>query len=392
MAHFGSIGTICYPVAGFEGTTVSDAQISKLTVRGDAYERGRQHGVQTRALVHEGVDFYTRMWTDNVGGDKEDVLALAGGFESVIGDYDAQILAELEGIAAGAEMTLREILLLNARYELMLEAVFTQTPPAAPGECTSLAAAPEATADGHTLIAQNWDWSPEVGPRSVLMEIQQENRPDILTHMEAGFAAHKGLNSAGLGLCVNAMCSQHDRFRSAVPVWVLARAILNCSTIDEAEAAVARAQRAASVNFTVASRCGEVASLEVSPTDVSRVPPTAGRIAHGNVFVDLSEDRGLEDRLAVLYPEFCDRARRAGELIAADDVSVDRLKTILRDHANRPESICRHREDQPGPLILETLSSVIMDLDAETLHMAVGPPCSSSYTEHTLSRSRGATH
>ena len=186
------------------------------------------------------------------------------------------------------------------------------------------------------------------------------------------------------------MCSQHDRFRPAVPVWVLARSVLNSATLDEAEAAVARAERAASVNFTVASRTGEVASLEASPTDLRRVPPTAGRIAHGNVFADLSAERGLEDRLAVLFPQFCDRARRAGDLIAADNISVDRLKTILRDHANRPESICRHHEDQPGPLILETLASVIMDLDAGTFHIAVGPPCGSSYAEHTLSRSPGS--
>ena len=252
---------------------MSNAHINKLTVHGNAYERGYQHGKQTRALIRDGVDFYTRMWLDNVGGDKADVLELAGSFESVIGNYDAEILTELEGIAAGADLTTREVLLLNARYELMLEAVFTQDSSAGPGECTSLAAAPAATVDGHTLIAQNWDWAPEVGQRSILLEIQQDDRPDILTHLESGFAAHKGMNTAGLGLCVNAMCSQHDRFRPAVPVWVLARGILNSSTLAEAEAAVARAERAASVNFTVASRTGEVAALEASPTDVARVLP-----------------------------------------------------------------------------------------------------------------------
>ena len=368
---------------------MSDSPVNKLTVRGDAYERGYQHGKLTRELVHAGVDFYTSMWVDNVGGNRADVLALAAGMEPVVGDYDAQILTELEGIAAGAELTLPEILLLNARYELMLEAVFTQEPPTAAGECTSLAAAPEATIDGRTLIAQNWDWSVEVGQRCVLLEIQQDDGPDILTHVEAGLVAHKGINTAGLGLCINAMCSQHDRFRPAVPVWVLSRSILNSSTLDEAEAEVARAKRTVSANFMVASRTGEVAALEVSPTDVSRVPPKVGRISHGNVFTDLSAERGLEDQLAVLFPGFCDRARRAGDLIADDELSIDRLKTILRDHANRPESICRHQEDQPGPFILETLASVIMDLNAGVLHIAAGPPCRCPYAEHTLSRSAG---
>jgi len=73
------------------------------------------------------------------------------------------------------------------------------------------------------------------------------------------------------------------------------------------------------------------------------------------------------------------------------EVSVERMKTVLRDHGNRPESICRHCEDQPddapAAVVLETLASVIMDLTEGTLHITEGPPCRSEYTEHTFSRS-----
>ena len=369
---------------------MSDSPVSKLTVKGNAYERGYQHGAQAREQVRAGVDFYTRMWEDNIGRSRADLLALAGDFGPVVGNFDAEILAEIEGVAAGADLTVQEVLLVNARYELMLAALFKEEPGARPGECTSLAAGPAATVDGHTLIAQNWDWTVEASRRSVLLEIQQEDRPDILTHVEAGFMGHKGMNSAGLGLCANAMSSQRDRFAPAVPVWVLARSVLNCSNLDEAQAEITRAERVASVNFTVACRSGEIAAWEVSPTDVSVVAATDDRIWHGNVFADLSAERNLEDRLAVLYPQFCDRARRAGQLAAACEVSVERLKTVLSDHGNRPESICRHHQDQPDDappaVVLETITSVVMDLDEGVLHIAAGPPCQSQYTEHKLAR------
>ena len=134
----------------------------------------------------------------------------------------------------------------------------------------------------------------------------------------------------------------------------------------------------------------EIASLEASPNDVSAVPAMEGRISHTNVFSDRSEERNIEDRLAVLYPQFCDRARQASELLAGCEVSVEMLKTVLRDHGNRPESICRHYEDQPDDapkaVVLESIASVVMDLNEGILHIAEGPPCQTPYTEHRLSR------
>ena len=362
----------------------------KLEISGNAFERGVQHGSQARDLVRKGVDFYVNMWEQNTHKSRAEVLELAGRFADPIREFDAEILSEIEGIAAGAELPLEEVLLINARYELMIVTVFdNDSQNGAPGECTSLAAVSEATG-GHTLIAQNWDWTVEAGKRCVLVEIHQEGRPDLLTHVEAGMIGHKGLNRAGLGLCANAMSSQHDRFAPAVPVWVLARAALNCESLEQVEERLNRAQRTASVNFTVASTSGEIGAVEVTPKDVKVVTPTRGRVSHGNVFAGLSPERDVEDRLAVLYPQFCDRARRAEELVQQDEVSVERLKAVLGDHENRPESICRHWEDAPDDtpegLLLETVASVIMDLNEGKLWVTAGPPCQDSYSEHVLSR------
>jgi len=365
--------------------------VMKLKTGGNAYERGVEHGSKAGDLVRKGVDFYVNMWEQNTGGSRAQVLETAGKFAEPIADFDAQIMREIEGIAAGANVPLEEVLLINARYELMVATVFDNPSPngAAPGECTSLAASCEATG-GHTLIAQNWDWTVEAGQRCVLLEIHQDGRPDLLTHVEAGMIGHKGLNTEGLGLCANAMASQHDRFAPAVPVWVLARAALNCASLEQVEERLNQAERTASVNFTVASSDGEVGAVEVTPKDVKVVTPTRGRVSHGNVFAGLSPERDVEDRLAALYPQFCDRARRAEELVQKEGVSVERLMMVLIDHENRPESICRHWEDAPPEtsegLLLETVASVVMDLNDGKLWVTAGPPCQGEYDEHVLAR------
>ena len=368
----------------------------KVTISGGPFERGRQYGEQAGPLIRKGVEFYVDMWEKGSGRTRGELIEIISGFAGKIGDFDAEILTEIEGIAAGSGLAVDDVLIVNGRYEIMLSTLFAGAP-AGSGECTSLGIA-RASESGHTLVGQNWDWAVAVAEVSILLEIRQEDRPDILTHVEAGFVGHKGLNSEGLALCANAMGSQLDRFEAAVPVWVLARSALNCSSIDEARRTLEPAERVASVNFTMAQRGApgsveeNVASLEVSPVDVAVVAASpGGRASHCNVFADASEDgppreRGLEDRLAVQYPGFCDRARRAGELIGEGEAGSERLKAILRDHENRPESICRHREDQPDELVLETLASVVMDVSAGTLEVADGPPCSNPYRAHRLSR------
>ena len=90
-----------------------------LTLRGDAYERGRAHGTQARDRVRAGVAHYIGLWERNTERSRDELLELAGRFKPVIGDYDEPILREIEGIAAGAKLALSEILMLNARYEIL---------------------------------------------------------------------------------------------------------------------------------------------------------------------------------------------------------------------------------------------------------------------------------
>ena len=80
--------------------------------------------------------------------------------------------------------------------------------------------------------------------------------------------------------------------------------------------------------------------------------------------------------------------------MAEGQVDVEHLKAVLCDHGNRPESICRHPEDQPedapAAIILETVVSVIMDLTEGALYITGGPPCQNLYAEHRLTRSEYA--
>ena len=58
------------------------------------------------------------------------------------------------------------------------------------------------------------------------------------------------------------------------------------------------------------------------------------------------------------------------------------LKTILRDHADRPHSICA----PPGERASYSFASIISDLDAGRMEVAVGPPCEHEYATYEVTR------
>ena len=239
----------------------------KVTISGGPFERGRQYGEQAGALIRKGVEFYVDMWEKGSGRTRGELVEIISGFAGKIGDFDAEILTEIEGIAAGSGLAVDDVLIVNGRYEIMLSTLFAGGP-AGGGECTSLGVA-RAGGSGHTLVGQNWDWAVPVGEVSILLEVLQEDRPDILTHVEAGFVGHKGINSEGLALCANAMGSQLDRFEAAVPVWVLARAALNCSSHRRG------APRPG------AGRTGRLGQLHHGPTGCPGLRRGKGRLAGG---------------------------------------------------------------------------------------------------------------
>jgi isopenicillin-N N-acyltransferase-like protein len=115
-------------------------------------------------------------------------------------------LAALKGLAKGAKISEEEAGLLDARYEIFYFAYAKE----AGQECTSLAVFPERSAYRELILAQNWDWIPGIQGAWLLFE-----SPDfqVLAFTEAGIPGGKiGINSAGLGLCVNGVFSPWDRW------------------------------------------------------------------------------------------------------------------------------------------------------------------------------------
>lgn len=350
-----------------------------ISVSGDAYTRGHQHGVQASGLIRRNVDYYLDLWRTYSKLERDSVLDQASEFIPAIERYDADIMEEMRGLADGAGLSLEEVVALNARYEFVWAVVGVGQ--AVGGECTALAAAPKATSSRHTLIGQNWDYKPRVRDQCILLKIEQGDKPDILMHTEAGVIGQKGMNSAGMGLCVNALVSDRDGFEPKTPFFVTCRRVLNSERLGDAVGAVLAAERAASGNFLIAHAEGEIIDLEAAPSDVGFMYPKDGVLAHGNNFVEFLHS-DIKDTFKAVVPDTLIRTFRAQRLLSEERgvINLETFKRILRDHFNWPNSICRHQDERlPVDLRIETVASVIMDLNAGMFYVSDGAPCGGEY-------------
>lgn len=371
-------------------TPAPKLQFPAIFVHGTPAERGRRLGEQARRPIRRNIELYADLFRHYAGWDWPRVTEYAAGFRRPIADYEPRYLAEIKGIAAGAGVSVEDILALNVRTEIMFAAVARQaghdgSPARFSRECSAFALLPPATADGHTLIGQNWDWHPGMRDTLIVLHAQQDAGPDYVTVVEAGLLAKMGYNAAGIGVAANALISDQDRGEPGVPFHVVLRGLLDAETMTQALAAINRQTRAASANYLVAHRDGEAFNAETAPGDYTRVYAefAAGdMLVHTNHFVSPRFD--LHDVGLWNGPDSPFRYTRLTHLLRtpAGGLDVARMQTILADHFNRPHAICRHPDPAaPAAEQYATVVSVIMDLTAGTLWMAEGNPCEVGYRE-----------
>jgi isopenicillin-N N-acyltransferase-like protein len=254
-------------------------------------------------------------------------------------------------------------------------------------ECTAVAVLPEVTAEQKIWIGQNWDWLPRLKGSLILLEIEQPKRPTILMVAEAGIVGKIGMNSSGIGVCLNILSANGPK--RGVPVHVILRGILNSDTLGDALGAILRMGSGGCSHFLIATQEGEAIGMEVGFQDVDPLYPREGMLTHANHF--LRDRSGRVDQGRVRFPDSLLRDYRALKLLRQkkEKLTLSDLQGVLQDHFNYPHSICRHPDsgkDEWEEII--SLVSIVMDLTSGTIYLAEGPPCKHSYGSFSLPQGR----
>jgi len=283
--------------------------------------------------------------------------------------------------------------MLNARYEITFglfgdEAKANDNPALADEAdgCSTFGVLPEASANGHTIVGQNWDWLAGIHGRCAVLRITRDNGPNMICHTEAGIVGGKmGLNEHGIGLVENGLVSDHDgRNPYEKPFHMRCREILDAETFDHALLPIVATRRVCSANFVVGHADGEIIDIETSPDAVSYLYPHDGLVTHSNHFIDPRHGPSQMERISTstLY-----RANRLDRLLRAHLGKIDDavIKAALADEFSSPNAICRLPDErQPEAKRTMTNAAFIFDLNARTMLVANGPPSTYPWELHTL--------
>lgn len=368
------------------------ADLPILELGDDPYERGLVHGRTLTTQIAENIDTYLARFAAG-GLDAETARQEGEKWIGVMGEQNADYAEEMRGISEGSELPLGDISMLNARYEITFglfgdEAKANDDPALADDAdgCSTLGLLPEATASGHTLLGQNWDWLAGIHDRCVVLRITRSNGPNILCYTEAGIVGGKmGVNEHGIGLVENGLVSDHDgRNAYEKPFHMRCREVLDAETYDMALLPILATRRVCSANFVVGHADGEIIDIETSPDAVSYLYPRDGLVTHSNHFMDPRHGPSQMERLSTstLY-----RANRLDRLLRRHIGSIDDevIKAALADHFGHPNAICRHPDErQPEAKRTMTNAAFILDLNARTMLVANGPPCEYEWQLLTL--------
>jgi isopenicillin-N N-acyltransferase-like protein len=346
-----------------------------VEVKGGPLQRGLEQGKGAKTLIQTALDRYRKILPDACHCSWEEVIQKAHTFLLPGQEAFADLIQELKGIAEGAEVPFEDIWALNCYQELVEMAQKSRG-------CTSLVVGTNHTTNRHIFLAHNEDWLSVDRDTVYLVRSKPQDGPTFLGMIYGPLLVNIGFNEVGIGETINSVFSTDTH--SGVPRVLYSRAILNAQSMEEALQACLQPKRAGGYHFLLSDRQGSVCSIETNATQHHIVQGEKSWLVHTNHYVS-AKLKSLETKRDLSNSHL--RLHRARQLLESQfgSLNLEAIQSILRDHANHPDSICEHEDPTcPPTRRFQTLVSIIMDLTEGVMWAAPGPPCENIYTEHPL--------
>lgn len=359
-----------------------------IEVSGTPFERGQQYGAQAVERIKRGIGHYTEQLHGN-GLDQAALDTIISKFAAAIESFGAHYLDEMRGIADGADIGLADVLLLNARTEVLKMARRRQKGERDfidPDGCTGALVMPEATADGRLIHAQNWDWKAECAETAVVLKIHRDDGPDILTFTEAGGLARTGFNSAGISISGNYLESDRDYRNLGVPLSIIRRNVLEQQQLALAMRSVYATPKSASNNLIMGHVHGVAMDFECAPDETFLVHPEGGLLVHANHFQSPVALSKLLDKGVVNMPDSLYRDTRVRSLLQpkVGKITTDDVKAALWDDFESPWSVCRPPRKSFTNNQTATAAMIVMQPELGRMQVSLLPALNKHFFDFAL--------
>ncbi len=371
-------------------------KLQLLDLPEDPRQRGEAHGEALReeanTLYQAHLDQLVAQPAFAARGITDDASyqAYAARFRPHAENYAPHLWTELEGIAAGARMTVNQVLAQN----LYLESydISHPTAPAVPGGCTAWAhrrASNGAVAEQSAVVGQTYDMSKIYEPAAFALKTRS-NGVEVLALSFAGALGANGMSSAGFAVVINKLYGTDSRL--GVPYTFIIRAMLEQPRPGDALACLLGCERAGSMNYIIGDGGGLLFNIESSATGWENLQGPENYAVHANHFIG-SHGRKFEARdFSGFGCHSLTRYARSQQLLAAlpERPQHEDYRAILCDRHNEPWGIYTKEPASGSIKGLRTVASVIFEPASGQAWMSSGNAGGDAMVHITLERSQRA--
>jgi isopenicillin-N N-acyltransferase-like protein len=360
-----------------------------IEISGPPHERGRQYGQKAAGRIKKGTSHYFAQLKE-LSLDAKGVAELVRDYLPVIEAFEPSYIEEMRGIAAGADVPFEDVVLLNARTEIIKLAnpkirARLKTPED-PDGCTGVVVLPQAAGNGRLIHAQNWDWKRECAETAVVLKVRRDDGPDLMTFTEAGALGRCGFNAVGIAITANYLQSDRDYRQVGVPLALIRRKVLENEHLALAMRAVYSTKKSAANNMIVSHREGVAIDFECAPDETFQVHPQNGLLVHANHFVSPVALGKLKDTGVAETPDSLYRDIRVRDLLQPHigSITFDTVKTALFDEFGYPWSVCRPPRRNLSNNLSATVAMILMEPASGLMQAAPLPALNREFTTYRL--------
>jgi isopenicillin-N N-acyltransferase like protein len=347
-----------------------------------------QIGGELQDLIQSSIGFYHR-YLDRRGVSSQQLQDLLTPYLVAAENAYPDMMNVLKGMSVSALVPVMELFAINAFEELepLLESpegelLFLQkkegytkpSSPTAPTErCSSMSIR---TADGTTLIAHNEHWlAGDAGNVAIVIDHPADGRTAVASPTVVCCLPAVGVNGHGGAQGIGSLTASDDGV--GVPRVLVSRSSLEARDRHDAIARAALPGRAGGYGYVFAFADGDCFTVE-----------TSGR-EHRVLDGDAPHTNHYRSDLAELAPAPSEgslaRLARLEQLIQErSPAHPDDVMEIMRDHDSAPQAICLHPDPTEGDEASACMFSMVADLSARRMWVALGNPCEHEYDEIDL--------
>jgi isopenicillin-N N-acyltransferase-like protein len=367
-------------------------EVPVIELSGNGYQRGLQHG---NVLKKEIAEVFKK-WKENIqlstNLNVDSVISMfyrATNFEPAIKKWTPELFDELRGISKSSGQSFKDVYCFQLVDEFWVYLDKLQNPEY--HHCSGIGIA--ATNSHPAYIAQNMDLENFMNGYQVLFHISSYNdEPEQYLPSCAGLIALNGINSNGIGVCVNTLM-QLEASSDGLPVACVIRGILAKKDGVSALKFIKTIKHASGQNYIIGT-VDSVYDFEASANKVVRFLPDGNNrslVYHTNHPFSNDDIKPwyVESLKRILSGEAKDNnsfirftALKNRLTLPDSKISDNLIKETLRSKDNQNSPICRTYKN--GEAVF-TFSSVILTLGkSPSIQLTNGSPDQSEYVLHSF--------